>query len=86
MLTLNEVHRKIEEISSKYYSGTPRIHVRNLMDELNAPKEEIIQHLNELDTQGVITFHVSLHDIFSLSARQAGENNISFPAQTSRTE
>jgi len=74
MPTLNEVHFKIQDISSKYYSGAPRIHVSHLMAELKATKEDILSHLDELEKQGFICYHATLHDIFSLSAKAQDDN------------
>ena len=69
MLTINDVQLKINDMSNKYFRGTPRIHVNRLSAELQATKEEVLPHLDELDKQGVITFHATLHDIFSLSQK-----------------
>ncbi len=76
MLTINEVHHKINDISNKYNSRMPSIHVNNLVNELNTTKQEIIPHLHQLDKEGIITFHPSLHDIFSLSSKATDENRV----------
>ncbi len=68
MLTVNDVRLKIQDISSKYHSGAPQIHISHLMDALNVTKGELASHLDELHKQGLITFYDEpLKHTFSLS-------------------
>ncbi len=49
MITSRQILQKIQEISRHYMSATPPININGLTEELEAPKDEILPVLKELD-------------------------------------
>jgi len=74
MLTINDVHSKIQYISRKYSLGNPSIPIQSLVSELNVTKEEIIPYLDALHTRGIITFHDPLKETFAYTGKSMEEN------------
>jgi predicted ArsR family transcriptional regulator len=66
MITSKRVYSKIQEISSKYISGHPPIHIDMLTDELGLSKPAIEPILEELEAEGKIQFYQASHDAFKL--------------------
>jgi hypothetical protein len=60
MLTVNDVHFKINEICNEYIDGIPKIDLHCLISELKTTENEIMPHLDELSDRGIITFNI--HD------------------------
>jgi len=74
MLNVDNIYSKIQDISRKCPSGNPSIPIQSLTSELKTTKEEIIPYLDELHTQGIITFYDPLKGAFSLIGKSMEEN------------
>lgn len=53
-MTASDVHRKIQEISSKYITGRPPITVSSLSVELDIPEDHLSGLLKQLKALGLI--------------------------------
>lgn len=53
-MTASDIHRKIQEISSKYISGRPPIVISSISAELDIPENELVEFLMQLKALGLI--------------------------------
>lgn len=73
MLSPRDVYYKIQEISSKYISGKPPIHVDMLVDELGVNKTTLEPLLYMLEHEGKIQFYESSHNALRLTETVIGD-------------
>ena len=73
MISPRDVYYKIQEISSKYISGKPPIHVDMLVDELGINKSTLEPILYKLEDEGKIQFYESSHSALSLTYTVIGD-------------
>lgn len=66
-MTASDVHKTIREISDKYISGMPQLHLSNLADQMNLDKEVLQRHVHTLQTLGLVQYHDHEKEIFSLT-------------------
>ena len=56
MSTTKEVHIKILEISKKYLSGHPQIHINSIAEELGITKDRLTEQITTLKNLNLIEF------------------------------
>lgn len=69
MLTSRQILQKIQEISRHYMSATPPININGLTEELQAPKDEILPVLKELEQKELIQFYNTTKDAIKLTLK-----------------
>ena len=69
MLTARLIHKKLQEISRHYLSGTPPIHIDGLVEELSIDKQDLFPILKELEQKGIIRFYNSSADVVKLTSK-----------------
>ncbi len=59
MVTVNDVYRKIKELSSQAWNPRPPVPVANLSKELSSPREHLLPMLVKLEDMKLIRFNES---------------------------
>ena len=67
MVTPEQVHLKIQEISKSYETKSPLLHIDTIVAELNIDKAQLLTHILALEQSGLISFYAADNNVIKLT-------------------